>query len=119
MKPVGPNLWRCLGWNTQGDIGPYTCWTDQRGQLVVSPKSPPRSPASSLQRVTRARFALAHGLWRSFAAADRAAWTQAARRQHLRVSGYNLWMSCTMLADYSYARTIFRQSGLPWPAALS
>jgi hypothetical protein len=112
VKTIGPNLWQFLGWSVQGDFGPYTTWTTDQGKVVVIQKAPPKTPASVLQQLARSRFSLSHRGWRLLTPAQRAAWTLAAHRARLSVSGYNLWMSCNLLADWSYARTVFHQAGI-------
>jgi hypothetical protein len=105
-------LWNFLGWNTQGDLGPWTMYTAQDGRLVVFPRSPPKELASPDQFHFRQRFRLAAAAWRSLAPAVRSAWNRAAGRAHLRITGNNLYMYWLLTGDRSAIETVQRQSGI-------
>lgn len=96
-----------------GDWGPLTTYTSRRGQIVVFPKAPPTSPPSPRQLTERQRFRNAAAAWWALTAAKRDAWLLAARRAHLSIGGYNLWLwYLNNPQDTSIIRTVERQSGI-------
>ena len=105
-------LFRFLGFNTQGDLGPYTFYTSKRHGLVWFPKSPPLKPPSYLQTVQRNRFRLAAELWRSLTEEERSNWMLAATRAHLWIHGYNLFVIGATKPGPTSFPTIERQSGI-------
>lgn len=112
MKTVEPALFRFLGWNTQGDLGPYTFYTNKRGALVWFLKAPPTKPPTWKQRLQRARFAFAATLWRSMTPQQRAAWTKAAQRAHLKITPLNFFVYVHLRRDFAAARTVAHQAGV-------
>ncbi len=107
MKNI-ENFARFLGWNTQGDLGPWTFYTDKRKGLVFFVKSPPLEPPSILQTSIRNKFRLAAYTWRSISPARRADWMLAAERAHLQIHGYNLFVFWNLRRDDAAIHTIER-----------
>jgi len=101
-----------LGFRPTGDLGGMTAWTNQRGRVVWIDKSPPLNPPSVLQQQFRDQFRLAATAWRAMPAERRAAWLLAARRAHLYITGYNLWVWFQRTNDAETIRTIERQTHL-------
>jgi len=112
MKLAQQNLFRFLGWNTQGDLGPWTFYTNKRRALVWFLKAPPKNPPTWKQRLQRARFTFAAILWQSLQPDQRAAWGTAARRAHLRITPYNFFCYVQLRRDFAAARTVAHQSGV-------
>lgn len=112
MRIDEPLLFRVLGWNTQGDLGPYTFYTSKRQGLVWFPKSPPKKPPSSDQVHQRNRFRAAAAAWRSLPQPQREAWELASKRAHLSCHGYNLFVYYQLRKDVAAIRTIERQTGV-------
>lgn len=105
-------MFRFLGWNTQGDLGPYTFYTSKRKGLIFYAKAPPTSPPSPLQLLQRDRWRNAAEAWTAAAAATREVWNLASARARLRIGGCNLWMFHRLTGDDAAIRTIERQTGL-------
>jgi hypothetical protein len=115
MKPLKPSLLKFLGFNSQGDIGPFTMYTAKDKGLVWFVKSPPLKPASYLQVVQRDKWRLAARLWRSYTAAQRGSWMLAATRANLWIHGYNLFIYVATKPDRSILNVIERDSGITLP----
>jgi len=110
MRTQSPKLWQFWGWNSQGNIGPWTCYTGKRRQLVIFLTKDHEKPSSYLRDRTKNRIrAAAHG-WRMLTNAQRERWALAAERANLRISGYNLWTFWFMKRDRATIRTIERIS---------
>lgn len=112
MKTSVHMLFRCWGWNTQGDFGPFTFYTSKRFALVFFLRSPPTSPPSGLQRAQRKRFGQAAREWSLLSGSARAAWEEATKRTHLAISAINLWMYWKLSNDRAAIATIEHQSGI-------
>lgn len=103
---------RFLGFNTQGDLGPWTFYTDKRKGLVYFVKSPPLEPPSLLQTSVRNAVRLAAYTWRSLSGDQRADWMLAARRAHLQIHGYNLFVFWLLRHEDAAIHTIERLTGI-------
>lgn len=101
-----------VGFRPTGDLGDLTAYTSTQGKVVWFPKSPPLKPASPRQLFQRQRFRNVGLAWRALNAATRADWMNAARRAHLYLNGYLLFLVWQMLPDRAAIRTIERQSGI-------
>ena len=113
MKPLPPHLTRLWGLWPTGDFGPWTFYTSHKRHVVVAyPKAPPKDPPSWKQLVEQARFRNAGNLWSLLPAATKAAWTAAAKRAKLSISGFNFYMYVQLRQDFDAARTVQRQSGI-------
>jgi hypothetical protein len=112
MRTLEPKLFRFLGWNTQGDLGPYTFYTSKRKGLVFFVKAPPTTPPTSLQLSRRNRWRLFAWAWSALTPEQRGKWSSAAHRASLRISGYNLWIFWCETGDRPAIRTVEKQSGV-------
>lgn len=101
-----------IGFNVQGDIGPFTVYTSRRGKFVVFDKAPPLTSASYAQLVQRNRWRGAAQNWRELSEEKRDDWERATRRLQLVITGYNLWVYWQTTHDLPTIRTIERQSGI-------
>lgn len=101
-------LFRFWGWNSQGDFGPWTFYTDKRKGLVFFVKAPPLEPPSLLQTSVRNSIRLAAYTWRSLPASARDDWQLAADRAHLRITGYNLFVFWLLRREDQAIRTVER-----------
>lgn len=101
---------RFLGFNTQGDLGPWTFYTDKRKGLVYFVKAPPLEPPSLLQTSVRNAIRLAAYAWRSLSGDQRANWKTAAKRAHLQITGYNLFVFWIIRKEDAAIHTIERLS---------
>lgn len=106
----GENLLPLLGINSQGDLGPWTMYTDKQKGLVFFIKAPPLEPPSLLQTSVRNAVKLSAYTWRSLSAAQRADWETAARRTHLKIHGYNLFTFWIITKDDPCIHTVERLS---------
>lgn len=111
MKIRPPAIYQMLGLNVQGDIGPYTTYRSKRGKMVIFLRAPPRVPPSDWQINIRNRWTVIAAAWASLPAAVRAAWLRTARRAHLRMSGYNLYLLLNCNPDPAALATICRLAG--------
>jgi len=93
---VDHRLLRLLGYNTQGDLGPWTFYTSRRRQLVFFLRAPPKVPASQLQNAQRNKFRLAANLWNELTPADQNQWEIASKRSSSKCTGYDIfvWWVC-------------------------
>lgn len=103
---------RCLGWNVQGDLGPWTFYTSARKHLVIFLKAPPLVPPSNMQVHQRNAFRQAGHLWCSLLPIQRAAWERVSKVAGLSITGYNLFVHLQIKKDPSYVHTLEHQSGL-------
>jgi hypothetical protein len=95
-----------LGWNTQGDIGPYTCYTAKDKGLVIFLKTTPKEPASPAQLRQRAKFQLNAWAWHQLNQKARDAWNAISLRGRLRITGYNLFTYFLLTGDRAAIRTL-------------
>jgi len=101
---------RFLGINTQGDLGPWTFYTDKRKGLVYFVKAPPLEPPSLLQTSIRNAVRLAAYTWRSLTGDQQRNWETAAKRAHLKITGYNLFVFWILRHEDACIHTIERLS---------
>ncbi len=106
------NLLPLLGFNSQGDLGPWTLYTDQRKGLVFFIKAPPLEPPSQLQTSIRNSIRLAAYTWRSLTNAQRANWELATKRAHLKIHGYNLFVFWILRKEDAAIHTLERLTKL-------
>lgn len=107
-----PLILRFLGFNTTGDLGPYTFYTSKRKGLVWFTKAPPCEPPSVMQTHQRNKFRLTGYLWRNISPEMRARWNQAPHLANLAITGYNLFTYYVLTSDVATIRTVERHSGL-------
>lgn len=112
MKLDDRQLHKFLGWNTQGDLGPFTFYTDKQKGLVFFLKAPPKKPASFFQQIMRQNFRDAAAIWNAFLPQAQTNWELATKRLSLQLTGYNLWTFYFITGDDHVLDTIERQSGL-------
>lgn len=103
-------LLRFMGFNTQGDLGPWTFYTGKRGQLVWFVKSPPLEPPSPLQTRQRNAFRLNGYLWRQLSPKHQQNWETASKRAHLGINGHNLFTYWNLTKDNATIATVERLS---------
>jgi len=115
MKPAHNALWRFLGFNTQGDLGPLTFYTSKDQGLVIYLSTSPKKPQSTRQRHQRNRFRAAAQTWKLFSRADRQAWERAAKKARLRISGFNAWIHINLAEDLAWYATLSRKAGFKPP----
>jgi len=92
MKNMAPHIFQFLGYVTNGDAGPYTFYTNKQGKLVFFPKTWPKDPATYHQKLNRDKWRHAAVRWRALEQCTRADWASLAKRCHLTISGYNLFI---------------------------
>lgn len=103
---------RFFGFNTQGDLGPYTFYTDKRKGLVFFLRAPPLQPPSKLQVTVRNNVRLAAMVWKAMDQSHRDRWELASKRAHLSITGYNLFTYWIIKHDNAAIRTIERLTKL-------
>lgn len=118
-----PNCCPFLGWNAQGNLGPFTIYVNRHRRPVwylTKPQMEPPSYARKHQKDVLRACSLA---WNWSTPSTRSAWLLAAVRARLRVSGWNLFVWYFCRRDAPTIRTIERVShvslldpaGNPWP----
>lgn len=112
MKLHDAQLHKFFGFNTQGDLGPYTFYTDKRGQLIFFLKAPPTKPPSIFQTRQRDRFRATAAVWNALPGQTRLDWETATKRLSLTLTGYNLFTFWFLTGERNVIRTIERQSNL-------
>lgn len=111
IQPHG-KLWSLLGLVAWGDLGPLTFYRRPEGRLVAYGKTWPETSARPRQLVVRANFKAAIDAWHALTAYQRAAWTLAARRASLCMTGYNMFLYWTLTQETAVIRTIEHQTGV-------
>ncbi len=106
------DLLRYLGFNSQGDLGPWTFYTSKRGALVYFIKSPPLEPPSVLQLSVRNSIRLAAYTWRSLTPQARDDWELVSKRAHLSIHGYNLFVFWLLRQEHAAIHTLERITGI-------
>jgi len=101
-----------MGLNSQGDLGPWTFYTDKRKGLVYFVKAPPLEPPSLMQTSVRNSIRLAAYTWRSLQPTARENWELAAKRTHLKITGYNLFVFWLLRKEDAAIHTIERLSNI-------
>lgn len=111
-KAEPPLLPAILGLTVQGDLGPWTFYTSQRGNIVFYPRSPALQPATVDQATQRNKFRTAGHTWSSFTTATKSNWKTVSKLCNLRIDGWHLftWWICTR--DSACIRTLERNSGI-------
>lgn len=103
---------RFLGFNTQGDLGPWTFYTDKRKGLVWFIKAPPLEPPSLMQISMRNAYRLNGYVWRSLQPYQRDNWETASKRAGLKITGFNFFTYWNLTKDDQAVNTIERQTGI-------
>jgi hypothetical protein len=112
VKTAPPQIPTALGWNPTGDFGPWTFYTAHDRRPVFYDRAPPTKPPTWKQRRRITLFRLAAKAWRNLTPELRARWELAAKRAHLRITGYNLWTYVQTTGNRAPVRTVERLSGL-------
>jgi len=112
MKPTTPNLFAYMGWNCQGDLGPFTSYTSKRGKTVFFVKSPPKCPPSNPQIIQRTKFKIVAQYWQAHTQTQRDAWEHCTKKLRLKITGYNLFIWYHLIGDRQTLATIERHAGL-------
>ncbi len=106
------SILKFLGFNTQGDLGPWTFYTSKRKGLVFFVKSPPLEPPSPKQVHQRNKFRVVGFMWRSLTPQQRKDWELAALAAHLQITGYNLFTYYVLKDGELVVQTVEAQSGI-------
>lgn len=101
-----------IGLRPTGDLANLTAYTSKRNRTVWFPKSPPLKPPSIRQLHQRLLFGNAARGWSQLTQATQDDWNEAARRAHLYLSGFLLYMVWSLTPDRPTINTIERQSGI-------
>lgn len=110
FTPTRADNW--LGLNIQGDIGPYTMYTSQRGQMVVFPRVPPLNPPTPSQEAMRDVFRQAAAKWRTLSKQQKAEWAELAWRANLGITGFNLWTHYFRSPNYASLEALELRTGI-------
>lgn len=99
-----------LGLNPTGDLGPLTGYTSKRAKPVWFLKAPPTSPPTGWQVKQRNLFRQIARHWTELKPVARANWQTAARRAHLNITGFNLFVYFHAGGDRKVIATVEHQS---------
>lgn len=113
MRTSEAQLFRILGWNVQGDLGPYTFYTNKRMGLVWFLKAPPKKPLTASQVHQINKFRIAASAWNALSAQQRDDWRRAAIRANLSITGYNFFIFYLTKGTDAYVQTVERQTAIP------
>jgi len=81
-----------LGLYPHGDFGPWTIYVTKTRKLVHFLRAPPTSPPSWLQQRQRHLWSAAAAVWATMGEPAREWWHRVAAINHLKLSGYNLFI---------------------------
>lgn len=105
-------LLRFLGFNSSGDLGPWTFYTAKNQALVWYIKAPPLEPPSVLQESQRNAFRLAGYAWRTLSTQEQNKWETVSLQTHLSITGYNLFVFWILRREDAAIETLERLSGI-------
>ncbi|WP_299030429.1 hypothetical protein [uncultured Thermanaerothrix sp.] len=89
-----------------GNLGPLLLWTDKRGRKVFMARRGPKPPPSVSQLRHWFEMAAVAAAWWNLAEEERDYWRQAAKRCHLRTTGYGLWLAACLDPQPTWLDTI-------------
>lgn len=115
MQQAIPSSWTYLGLKIQGDLGPFTCYTNKRGRVVWFLKAPPKEPPTWMQTLQRNIFSYVGWAWAALTPPQREQWELVAKKASLRITGYNLFSYWAITDDEPTIRTIEQQTGMLLP----
>ena len=106
-----------LGIEVQGDIGPWTVYTDRFGRKKWFLFSPPTKPATEKQVAQRNRFKTAQANWKNLTAAQKFDLEEACLKLSIVMTGQNLFISAQLTGKQDALQVIARQTNLNLPTA--
>jgi len=112
MRTKGASIFQFLGLDTNGDLGDFTFFTDQRNEPVYFLKTWPKDPATYHQTIKRQRFSHIGNRWRSLDDATRSLWETLSHRANLQITGYNLFVVYMLGTGTRYVQTLQSKTGL-------
>jgi len=110
MRTQSPKLWQFWGWNSQGNIGPWTCYTGKRRQLVIFLTKDHEKPSSYLRDVQKNKIRRTARIWNRMSEEEKGKWQTACVRANLRITGYNLFTYWMTRQDRAAIATVERIS---------
>jgi len=105
-----------LGLSVQGDIGPWTIYTDRYGRKKWFLYSPPTKPPTANQIVHRERFRAAQAAWQALTPNEKAALELAVNKASLCMTGQNLYLSAILKRMTAQYNAVERQTGVTLPS---
>jgi hypothetical protein len=107
-----PPPWLGLcGLNMQGDIGGFTTYVSQRRQLVVFPKSPPKTKPSPAQVHARNAFRAAGESWGCLSDYTKNVFKDFVKRTGAYGGGFVIWLIYTLKLNLEILKLIERIVG--------
>lgn len=103
---------RWLGFSVQGDLGPWTFYTNKNRRIVFYDQAPPLNPPSRAQSAARNRLVAAAYDWQSLPADQQANWRRACKRLRLECVGFGLFYYWHYKRDAATITTIEQQTGI-------
>jgi hypothetical protein len=107
-----PGLSPFLGFNAQGNLGPFTCYVGRHRKIVWYLTTPQKEPPSFYRDVQKRRLAAAAATWNRLTPEQRSNWSLACSSLRLRIHGYDLWTFWQLRHDRPTIATIERHAGL-------
>ena len=106
-----------LGIHVQGDIGPWTVYTDRYGRKKWFLFSPPTKPPTPPQIAQRERFKAAQKNWKLLTEQQKKDLETACLKTSLVLTGQNLFISAQLTGKQESLQVLARQTKLPLPQA--
>lgn len=103
---------RFLGFSVQGDLGPFTFYTNRKRKIVWYDRAPPLTPPTYAQSAVRNRMACAALAWSALPTDQQANWRRVCRRLRLECVGFGLWFYWWQKRDVATLATLEMQSGI-------
>jgi len=99
-------IWSLLGLRPTGDLGPLTFYTTRHRRVVAFPRAPPLTPPSPRQTFQRNSFRAVAWAWTRLTPQRRKDWLDLAKTNHLRITGYNLYVYYQLTGDLKTIKTL-------------
>ncbi len=106
-----------LGLHVQGDLGPWTIYTDRKGRKKWFLYSPPTKPPTDKQITQRQRFTNAQANWMVLTQTEKLNLEKACVMQSMAFTGQNLFISAQLTGKQAALQVIARLTGLTLPIA--
>jgi len=106
-----------LGIRVQGDLGPWTIYTDRYGRKKWFLFSPPTKPPTDAQIAQRGRFRTAQANWSNLSDQEKKNLETACLRTSLVLTGQNLFISAQLTGKQEALQVVARQAKVTLPIA--
>jgi hypothetical protein len=104
----------CLGFFVTGDIAGLTVIQNRNHRRIAYAKTYPKRTRSPGQNVQRNRFSLAVAAWRALSTEQKTTLDIIAKKLRMPISGYNLYISCSLRYRMDWLEQWAQDYNLPW-----